>query len=58
MTTAFVFHSGGLDSTAALLLAVEKHGAQNVVAVGIDYGQRHGLSELSAAATIRDMMGV
>ena len=58
MTTAFVSHSGGLDSTAALLLAVEKHGAQNVVAVGIDYGQRHGRSELSAATTIRDMMGV
>lgn len=58
MTTAFVSHSGGLDSTAALLLAVEKHGAENVVAVGIDYGQRHREPELAAAAAIREMFDV
>lgn len=37
---AFVLHSGGLDSTTALALAIKQFDG-NVEAVSVDYGQRH-----------------
>jgi len=37
MVKAVVLHSGGLDSTLCLLMAIEKQ--REVVSVGIDYGQ-------------------
>lgn len=37
---ALVVLSGGLDSTTALRLAVEKYGCVNVKAISFDYGQR------------------
>lgn len=43
---ALVLHSGGLDSTVCLLLAIEKK--LDVVSLGIDYGQRHRI-ELDVA---------
>jgi 7-cyano-7-deazaguanine synthase len=41
MTKAFVLHSGGLDSSVALSMAVMNHGADKVTSVSVDYGQRH-----------------
>ena len=38
---AMVLFSGGVDSTTALALAVEKYGAEEVLALSIFYGQKH-----------------
>ena len=38
---AMVLFSGGVDSTTCLGLAVEKYGAQNVIPLSIQYGQKH-----------------
>lgn len=38
---AVVLLSGGVDSTTCLAAAVEKHGAENVFAVILYYGQKH-----------------
>ena len=38
---AMVLCSGGVDSTTCLGIAVDKYGAENVVALSIYYGQRH-----------------
>lgn len=40
-TKAFVLLSGGLDSTTCLYEAIRTHGAENVIAISIDYKQRH-----------------
>lgn len=48
-----VLFSGGLDSTTALALAVAEHGADNVTALSVFYGQRHD-KELCAAKKIAD----
>ena len=50
---ALVLSSGGIDSTTALAMAVEKHGAQNVVALSIQYGQKHD-RELEASAAVAE----
>jgi 7-cyano-7-deazaguanine synthase len=52
---AFVLLSGGLDSTTALYKAVHLHGAENVDAVGIDYGQRHARERDFAMQTARQL---
>ena len=36
---AVVLHSGGLDSTVCLLMAIEQ--GRKVISLGIDYGQKH-----------------
>ena len=36
---AVVVHSGGMDSSICLALAVEKHGAENVLSMTFTYGQ-------------------
>ena len=41
MKKAVVLFSGGLDSTTCLALAVDKHGAENVLALSMYYGQKH-----------------
>ncbi len=48
---ALVLFSGGLDSTTALAMAVEKYGSDNVVALSISYGQKHS-KEIEAAKKI------
>lgn len=52
-----VTHSGGLDSSTAVILAVHKYGADKVVSVGFDYGQRQ-IIELSKAQELCDILGV
>lgn len=41
MEKALVLFSGGLDSSTCLAMAVEKYGAENVVALSVFYGQKH-----------------
>lgn len=56
-TKAIVLLSGGQDSTTCLFLAVSKHGAENIIALSVDYGQQHR-AELEAAARIAEIAGV
>ncbi len=46
-----VLFSGGIDSTTCLALAVREHGAGNVTALSISYGQKHS-REIEAARKI------
>lgn len=52
-----VSHSGGLDSSTSLILAVEKYGAENVLSLGFDYGQKQVI-ELERAKNLCDKLGV
>ena len=52
-----VVHSGGMDSSICLKLAVSEFGADNVLSLGFSYGQRH-LNELDNAKRIADHFGV
>ena len=54
---ALVLFSGGLDSTTCLALAVEKYGAENVIALSVFYGQKHD-KEIQAARKIAEYYGV
>lgn len=54
---AIVLHSGGMDSSICLKLAINEFGVNNVTAMAFDYGQRHS-SELIASATICATWGV
>ena len=56
MTGALVALSGGLDSTVCMGVA-QRAGADRLLAVSIDYGQRHAV-ELSAAAAVAARYGV
>lgn len=48
---ALVLFSGGVDSTTCLGLAIQKYGAENVIALSIYYGQKHD-KEIKAAEKI------
>lgn len=52
-----VVHSGGMDSSICLKLAIEEVGAENVLSLSFTYGQRHGV-ELDAAQKICNDWGV
>lgn len=52
-----VLCSGGVDSTTLLAQAVSKHGAENVYALSISYGQKH-VREIQAAQAVADFYGV
>jgi 7-cyano-7-deazaguanine synthase len=52
-----ITHSGGLDSSTAVMLAVEKYGADNVISIGYDYGQKQ-VEELSRASKLCNNLGV
>ena len=54
---AIVVHSGGMDSSLCLAVAVERFGAENVLSMSFRYGQRH-VEELSRAKAIADRLGV
>lgn len=52
-----VLLSGGVDSAVALALKVAQYGADEVVALSVNYGQRHR-RELDAAAELAEFYGV
>lgn len=54
---AMVLTSGGVDSTTCLAMAVDKYGADNVVALSISYGQKHK-KEIESAHKISEYYGV
>lgn len=54
---ALVLFSGGLDSSTCLALAVKKHGAENVIALSVYYGQKHD-KEMRAAEKVAAHYGV
>ena len=54
---AIVVHSGGMDSSLCLGIAVREFGAANVLALSFDYGQRHRV-ELTQAKKIADYFKV
>lgn len=54
---AVVVHSGGMDSSICLALAVEEFGAADVLSMSFRYGQRHAL-ELDRATEIATRWGV
>ena len=54
---ALVLFSGGLDSTTCLALAIEKYGADEVLALSVSYGQKH-TKEIEAASAVAKRYGV
>lgn len=54
---ALVLFSGGVDSTTCLGLAVDKYGAEEVLALSVYYGQKHS-KELEAAERIAEYYGI
>ena len=54
---ALVLCSGGLDSTVCLGLAVQKYGAEEVLALSIYYGQKHK-KEMQASEAVAAFYGV
>ena len=54
---ALVLCSGGVDSTTLLARAVERHGAENVFALSISYGQKH-VREIDSARQVAAYYGV
>ncbi len=54
---ALVLFSGGVDSTTCLGMAVEKYGADEVLALSVYYGQKHN-KEIKAAEKIAAYYGV
>ena len=57
MTKALVLHSGGIDSSTCLAVAIVEHGVSNVESIGINYGQRHS-KELEYAQLVCNHYGV
>lgn len=53
-----VLHSGGMDSTAMMLKYIKEYGAENVVSLGFNYGQRHFEKENAAAAGFCEKRGI
>lgn len=54
---ALVLSSGGIDSTTALGIAVQKYGHDNVVALSMSYGQKHE-KEIEAAKKVANYYDV
>lgn len=54
---AMVLFSGGVDSTTCLAQAVKKHGAENILALSISYGQKHN-KEIESAERLVKYYGV
>ena len=54
---ALVLFSGGVDSTTCLAIAVDKYGADEVLALSVSYGQKHS-REIESARKIAQHYGV
>lgn len=54
---AIVVHSGGMDSSLCLAIAVKEHGAENILSLSFSYGQRHS-QELQYSQIICNEWGV
>lgn len=54
---AIVVHSGGMDSSICLKLALDQYGKENVLSLSFKYNQRH-LNEIAQAAKIAAHFGV
>ena len=54
---ALVLSSGGVDSTTALGMAIDKYGKENVIALSISYGQKHD-KEIQAAKAVAAYYGI
>ena len=54
---AVVLSSGGVDSTTALAMAIDKYGKDNVTSLSVTYGQKHS-KELIKAKEIAEYYGV
>lgn len=52
-----VLSSGGIDSTTALGMAVNKYGKENVISLSVSYGQKHN-KELTAANEVAKFYGI
>lgn len=49
-----VVHSGGMDSSICLALAIEKYGAEHVLSMTFTYGQRHSVEVERAKKICKD----
>jgi len=58
MSKKLVMLSGGMDSLAMTLEAVENYGKENVTTIGFNYGQRHFIPENRAAFSLCDKLGI
>jgi 7-cyano-7-deazaguanine synthase len=56
--SALVVLSGGIDSTTCLALAKKFYKFRPIIALSFDYGQRHSVQELRAAAKVADYFSV
>ncbi|MDE6665199.1 MAG: 7-cyano-7-deazaguanine synthase QueC [Ruminococcus sp.] len=54
---SLVLFSGGVDSSTCLAMAVEKYGAENVIALSVYYGQKHD-KEIKCSEKIAEYYGV
>lgn len=52
--TAVVIHSGGMDSSLCLALAIRDYGADNVLSISFSYQQRHAPELQQAVKICRD----
>ena len=52
-----VLFSGGVDSTTALGMAIEKYGKEEVITLSVSYGQKH-TKEIEAAKKITEYYGL
>jgi 7-cyano-7-deazaguanine synthase len=57
MSKAVVLLSGGVDSATCLGIAVLRHGAENVSALSVSYGQKH-IKERECAKKLAQHYGV
>lgn len=58
MSKKLVMHSGGMDSLAIMMDYINIHGAENVISLGFQYGQRHFKKENEAATRFCEKHGV
>lgn len=57
MSKAIVLLSGGMDSTTCATMAVLEHGAENVIALTMFYGQKHEV-EINSAKAVCEHLGI